>query len=547
MTMTFKLSQLHTALAVALLAGSSVFAANVPAGTELAAKQELVYNASANPATLDPQKMEGSVEGEYARQLFEGLVTSDEQGHILPGVAKSWDHSADFKTWTFHLRDNAKWSNGDPVTAHDFVYSWQRLVDPKTAAPYSTYLKYLTLQNAGDITEGKKALDTLGVKALDDHTLQLTLDASIPYADKLVEHYVLFPVHKATIEKFGDQWTKAENIVGNGAFKLDRLIVNEKSELSPNPNYWDAANTVLTKVTLLPIESSTTDVNRYRAGEIDVTGKEIPPEMFSKLKQDLPNELHVSPILCTYVYEINTKKAPFDDVRVRQALSLALDRNIITDKVIAQGQVPAYHFTPPYINGGEKLTNPEWAAWPQAKRNEEAIKLLAEAGFTKQKPLDFNILYNTSENHKKIAIAASSIWKQNLGGAVNAKMENQEWKTYLDSRHNGAYDVARAGWCSDYNEATSFLNYFLSDSSNNTAFYKNPEYDAAVKHAQLADTEEQRQQDYAKAETFFSNDVPSVPVYHYVQPRLIKPYVKGYASAHPGQNYYLKDVYLIKQ
>ncbi|WP_176552596.1 ABC transporter substrate-binding protein [Testudinibacter sp. TR-2022] len=546
MTMTFKLSQLHTALAVALLAGSSAFAANVPAGTELAAKQELVYNNGANVATLDPQKMEGEPEGQLARQLYEGLVTSDETGRILPGVAKSWDHSDDFKTWTFHLRDDAKWSNGEPVTAEDFVYAWQRLADPKTASPYATYLEYSALENAADVIAGKKAANELGVKALDAHTLQLTLNAPIPYIDKLVEHYVMYPVHKATVEKFGDDWTKDGNLVGNGAFKLDRQIVNEKIELSRNPHYWDNANTVLEKVIMLPIESANTAVNRYRAGEIDIGGKEIPPEIFAKLKQDLPNELVVAPILCTYVYEINTAKAPFNDVRVRQALSLALDRNIITDKVLNQGQSPAYHFTPPYINGAEKLTNPEWIEWPQAKRNEEAVKLLAEAGFTKQKPLDFNILYNTSENHKKIAIAASSIWKQNLGGAVNVKMENQEWKTYLDSRHNGAYDVARAGWCADYNEATTFLNYFLSNSSNNTAFYKSADYDAAVKQAQTSDSEEQRQEAYAKAEQLFIQDVPSVPVYQYVQPRLIKSYVKGFAAKHPASNYYFKDIYLIK-
>lgn len=547
--MTFKLSRLQLALSVGLTLGiaASALSADVPAGTKLAAKQELVYNVSANPATLDPTKMEGSVEGEYARQLFEGLVTSDAKGRILPGVATEWKHSADFKTWTFKLRDNAKWSNGDPVTAEDFVYAWQRLADPKTAAPYGTYLKYLTLKNAADVVAGKKAPTELGVEALDPYTLQLTLESSIPYVDKLVEHYVLFPIHRATVEKFGDQWTKAENIVSNGAFKLDRLIVNEKSELSPNPHYWNHASTVLSKVTLLSIESATTDVNRYRAGEIDISGKEIPPEIFQQLKKDSPDELKVNPILCTYVYEINTKKAPFNDIRVRQALSLAMNRHIITDKVINQGQVPAYHFTPPYINGGEKLTNPEWVSWGQKKRNKEAAKLLAEAGFTKANPLNFTLLYNTSENHKKLAIAASSIWKQNLGGAVNVKMENQEWKTYLDSRHQGNYDVARAGWCADYNEATTFVNYFLSDSTNNTAQYKSADYDAAVKNALLSENDSQRADNYAKAEKLFSHDVPAVPVYHYVQPRLIKPYVKGFAFTSPSTNYYLKDVYLIKQ
>lgn len=545
--MIFRPSKLSLALALGVSTLSlSTFAAQVPAGTELAEKQELVFNNSAEPTSLDPAKIQGDVEGNLSHQLFEGLVTSNEQGHILPGVAKSWEHSDDYKTWIFHLRDNAKWSNGEPVTAQDFVYSWQRLTDPKTASPYQTYLEFISLKNIHDVDEGKKPVSELGLKALDDHTLELTLDAPVPYVDKIVEHYVLLPVNKKVVEKYGDQWTKPENIVGNGAFKLDQHRVNEKIVLVRNPNYWDNEHTVLNKITLLPIPEASTDINRYRAGEIDISGKEIPPEVFQQLKKELPDELVVGPTLCTYLYEINNKKAPFDDVRVRKALALALDRDIIADKVMGQGQKPAYVFTPPYTSGAEKIKNPEWANWTQKQRNEEALKLLNEAGFNKTHPLNFNLLYNTSESHKKVAIAASSIWKKNLNGVVNIKLENQEWKTYIDTRHNGTFDVARAGWCADYNEPTTFLNYYLSNFPTNTAFYKNAEYDKLLADAKIAPTDDQRQNDYAKAEEILEKDMASINVYHYVQPRLVKTYVKGFAALNPTISYYLKDVYITK-
>ncbi|MBE2896147.1 oligopeptide ABC transporter substrate-binding protein OppA [Pasteurellaceae bacterium HPA106] len=545
--MTLHLSRLSLAMALGVSAlCANTFAAQVPAGTELAEKQEVIFNNSAEPASLDPAKIQGDVEGGLAHQLYEGLVNSDEKGNILPGVAKSWEHSDDYKTWTFHLRDNAKWSNGEPVTAHDFVYSWQRLTDPKTASPYQTYLEFLSMKNIKDVAEGKKPVSELGVKAVDDYTLQLDLDAPIPYVDKLVEHYVLLPVNKNTVEKYGDQWTKAGNIVGNGAFKLDEHRVNEKIVLTRNPHYWDNEHTVLNKVTFLPIVEGSTDVNRYRAGEVDITGKTLPPEMFPKLKKELPNELVVGPILCTYNYEINNKKAPFNDARVRKALALSLDRNIITDKVLAQGQTPAYVFTPPSTADSQSIKNPEWANWSQQQRNEEAKKLLSEAGFNKSHPLNFNLLYNTDENHKKAAIAASSIWKKNLDGIVNVKLENQEWKTYIDTRHSGNYDIARAGWCADYNEPTTFLNYYLSNFPANTAFYNNPEYDKLLADAKVAPTDEQRLADYAKAEELLNKDMPAINVYHYVQPRLVKSYVKGFAALNPTQSYYFKDVYIVK-
>lgn len=545
MDTSFKKTLLSAILGLSLSVGAAM-AAEVPAGTQLAEKQELTWNISSNPATLDPQKMEGDVEGYYARQLFETLVTSDAKGHIIPGAATSWEHSPDFKTWTFHLRPEAKWSNGDPVVAGDFVYAWQRLADPKTAASYASFLEFVKLKNADQVTAGKLPVTDLGIEAKDDHTLVLHLTESVPYVDKLVEHYVLAPVNKKVVEQFGDNWTKPGNLVGNGAFVLKSAVVNEKAVLERNPNYWDNARTVLDKVVLLPIESASTDVARYRAGDEDMTGKEIPIELYSKVKKELGDELYHTPLLCTYLYEINTAKAPFDNPKVRKALSLALEREILTDKVLQQGQKPAYIFTSPLINGAEKMTNPEWANWTQDQRNQEALKLLKEAGFDKSHPLNFKLLYNTSDNHKKLASAAQSIWKKNLQGVVNITLENQEWKTYIDTRHQGNFDVARAGWCPDYNEASSFLNYYLSNSANNTAFYKSPAYDALLTSAFNAQNDEERAEVYAKAEGLLDADAVMIPVYQYVQPRLIKPWVKGFAYAHPAQNYYLKDVYIIK-
>lgn len=463
-----------TALAMASV-GSS-FAAVVPAGVQLAEKQVLVRNNGSEPQSLDPHKIEGVPESNLSRDLLEGVVISSPNGDIVPGVAASWDNK-DFKVWTFHLRKDAKWSNGDPVTAQDFVYSWQRLADPKTASPYESYVQYAHIANIDDIITGKKPANTLGVKALDDHTLEVTLSEPVPYLVKLLAHPSMSPVNKSVVEKFGEKWTQPQNFVGNGAYKLKNWVVNERIVLERSPTYWDNANTVINQVTYLPISSEVTDVNRYRTGEIDMTYNNMPIELFQKLKKDIPDQVHVDPYLCTYYYEINNVKAPFTDARVREALKLGMDRDVIVNKVKNQGDLPAFGFTPPYTSGA-KMTQPEWANWTQEKRNQEAKKLLAEAGYTKDKPLTFSLLYNTSDLHKKLAIAAASIWKKNLG--VDVKLENQEWKTFLDSRHQGNFDVARAGWCADYNEPSSFLNIMLSGSSNNTSHYKSPAFDKLI-------------------------------------------------------------------
>ncbi|WP_105625073.1 oligopeptide ABC transporter substrate-binding protein OppA [Cronobacter malonaticus] len=525
----------------ALIAGNAM-AANVPAGVQLAEKQTLVRNNGSEVQSLDPHKIEGVPESNINRDLFEGLLVTDVEGHPSAGVAEKWENK-DFKVWTFHLRKDAKWSNGEPVTAQDFVYSWQRLADPKTASPYESYLQYGHITNIDDIIAGKKPATDLGVKAIDDHTLEVTLSEPVPYFYKLLVHSSMSPVPKAVVEKFGEKWTQPANIVSNGAYKLKSWVVNERIVLERNTNYWDNAKTVINEVTYLPISSEVTDVNRYRSGEIDMTYNNMPIELFQKLKKEIPKEVHVDPYLCTYYYEINNQKAPFNDPRVRTALKLGLDRDIIVHKVKNQGDLPAYGYTPPYTDGA-KFTEPAWFKMTQEQRNAEAKKLLAEAGYTADKPLTFDLLYNTSDLHKKLAIAAASIWKKNLG--VNVKLENQEWKTFLDTRHQGNFDVARAGWCADYNEPTSFLNTMLSNSSNNTSHYKSDAFDKVMQETLQVSDESQRSELYNKAEQQLDKDSVIVPVYYYVNARLVKPWVGGYTGKDPLDNVYVKNLYIIK-
>ncbi len=318
----------------------------------------------------------------------------------------------------------------------------------------------------------------------------------------------------------------------NGAFKPSLWNINEKIVLERNPHYYNNAATKLDTLTILPISSSTTDVQRYQAGEIDITDRELPPEQFDALKATLGNELKTAPTLCTYFYDFNHKKPPFNDERVRRALSLTLDRQTITDKVLGQGQLPAYQFTPTVIKGGVNYT-PEWQAWDDAKRTQTAKDLLAQAGYSDAKPLKFTLLYDTNEGHKKIALAASSLWKQKLG-FVEVELVNQEWKSYLDSRRNGNFEMARARWCGDYNEASTFLNLLKSDNTNNWSFYANADFDKIMSQTVLAGvTDSDRKALYEQAEAIADKDTAHINVFYYANVRLVKPYVIGYSNKDP--------------
>ncbi|HFD8278581.1 TPA: ABC transporter substrate-binding protein [Raoultella ornithinolytica] len=528
-------------LALGLLCTTAtVFAAQVPPGTVLAEKQELVRNNGSEPASLDPHKVESDVEFNIISDLFEGLVSVSPAGEIQPRLAEKWENKEN-TVWTFHLRPGITWSDGTAITAQDIVWSWQRLVSPLTASPYSSYPGNMHIVNAKEIAEGKKAPETLGVKAVDDATLEVTLTQPNAAFLAMLAHPSLVPIDKVLVNRFGEQWTKPEHIVTSGPYKLSAWVVNERIVAERNPRYWDNQHTVINKVTWLPIHSEAADVNRYKAGEIDIVYT-VPINQFAQLKKTMGDQLNVSPQLATYYYEFNTTRPPFNDPRVRLALNMALDKDIIAEKVLGQGQRPAWLISQPDI-GGVKLQNPEYASWPREKRIAEAKKLLSEAGYSDSHPLVFNLLYNTSESHQRVAIAASSMWKKNLG--VEAKLQNQEWKTMLDTMHTHNFDAVRYAWIADYDDAATFLNNFRTGDSENTSQYSNPAYDEALKNAAKASDGVTRGKYYQQAEDLLAKDVPAVPIYHYVRTHLVKPWVGGFTPDKLGY-YFTKDMYIKK-
>ncbi|PKQ80210.1 oligopeptide ABC transporter substrate-binding protein OppA [Aeromonas sobria] len=537
--MTHKKTIINTVLMAALFGGINVAqAADVPAGTKLADVQQLVKGNGSEPATLDPHKTEGTVESNILRDLFEGLVASGPKGEILPAVAESWE-TKDNKHFVFHLRKDAKWSNGDPVTAHDFEFAFKRAVDPKTASPYSWYLEIPTILNASEIITGKKPSDTLGVKAVDDHTFEVQLEKAIPYFVSMLSHTTTYPVPKKVIEKFGDKWTQPENMVSNGAYALKSWVVNERVEVERNKHYWNDGKTVINNVVYLPIQSTNADLSRYLAGEVDIT-YQMPIERFKQMKKEKPDELKVTGYVGTYYYTFNTKKKPYDDARVRTALTYAIDRNVIADKVMGQGQTPAYALVPDFVDGFKPVA-PEWSKLSQAELDAKAKALLADAGYGPGNPLKFELLYNTDDNHKKVAVAVASMWKK-LG--VQVSLVNQEWKTYLDTLKQGQFDVARRGWIADYNEASSMLDLMQTTHGNNDGKYSNPEFDKLMDSSRDQVDVAARNKLYVQAEDILAKDMPIAPIYQYVTARMVKPFVGGY-PANPLDNLYSKDMYII--
>ena len=515
-------------------------AAQVPPGTVLAEKQELVRNNGSEPSSLDPHKVESDVENNIISDLFEGLVSVSPAGDIQPRLAEKWENK-DNTVWTFHLRPGATWSDGTAITAQDIVWSWQRLVSPLTASPYASYPGNMHIVNGAEIARGQKAPETLGVRAVDDATFEVTLTQPNAAFLAMLAHPSLVPLDKVLISRYGDKWTKPEHMVTSGPYKLSQWVVNERIVAERNPRYWDNAHTVINKVTYLQISSEAADINRYKAGEIDIVYT-VPINQFAQLKKTLGEQLNVSPQLATYYYQFNTTRPPFNDPRVRRALNMALDKEIIAEKVLGQGQRPAWLVSQPDL-GGVKLHNPEYASWSRDKRIAEAKKLLSEAGYNETHPLVFNLLYNTSESHQRIAIAASSMWKKNLG--VEAKLQNQAWKTMLDTMHTHNFDAVRYAWIADYDDAATFLNTFRTGDSENTTQYSNPAYDEALRNAAKASDTAARGQFYQQAEDLLGQDVPAIPVYHYVRTHLVKPWVGGFTPDKLGY-YYTKDMYIKK-
>ncbi|WP_277184458.1 peptide ABC transporter substrate-binding protein [Caballeronia sp. BR00000012568055] len=513
-------------------------AANVPAGVTLAAKQELVRNNGSEVETLDPALVETVVAANVARDLFESLTMTNADGLVVPGVAQKWEQK-DATTWVFHLRKDARWSNGQNVTANDFVYGFQRFIDPKTASSYASVFGAFLL-NGPDIVAGKKPVNTLGVRAIDAYTVEVKTAGPVPFLPELMSNQNFAPIHRATVEKFGKEWTKPGNIVSNGAFSLKDWQVNSKLVLTKNANYWNKQYVQLTQVTYLPVEDENTDVKLFQSGENDMT-YQLPTGTYAKYRQQLPSDTRNSLILGTRYYNFNNRDPLLKDVRVRKALSMVIDRDLLAQRVTADGQTPMYGLMPKGVNGAD-VSNYEWSTWPMAKRVEEAKKLLDQAGVKPGTKLRFAT--NTSDYNKKMALFMASEWKTKLG--LSMDIEAMEFKVLLKKRHEGDYQIARNGWVADYNDATTFLTLVQCNSEQNDNFNCNPKADALIKEAGQTTDQAKRTQLQTEAAKIIMDDYPMLPLLQYGLPRLVKSYVGGYSLKNPMDHYGSKDLYIVK-
>jgi oligopeptide transport system substrate-binding protein len=522
----------------AALPALPVLAAVIPAGVQLHPTQTLVRNNGSEPESLDPAIAESVGANNLDRDLFEGLTATDATGKTVPGVAESWKRTGPV-TWVFKLRQNAKWSNGEPVTANDFVYGIRRFVDPKTASTYAATFGVF-FANGQDIALGKEPVADIGVKALDKFTVEITTAFPVSFLPSLMSNTQLAPVNQRAVEKFGKDWTKPGNLVGNGAFMLKEWQVNSKIVLEKNPNYWDAKNVPLTRVTYLPIEDGNADVKLYESGENEFV-YQLPPGTYEKYKAQFPKEIRNGPMLGLRYYSYQTQNPAFKDVRIRKALSMVIDRDILAQRITADGQAPAYSVMVKGIEGAD-VTTYDWAAWPMAKRVAEAKKLLEEAGV---KPgTKFTFSYNTSEYHKKMAIFAASEWKTKLG--LNVELEAMEFKVLLKKRHDGTFEMARNGWVADYNDATTFLALVRCDSDQNNNFNCNRKAEELITQGTQQMDEGKRRALLTQATKLIMEDYPIIPLLQYSLPRLIKSYVGGYSTENPMDHYRSKDFYIVK-
>lgn len=497
--------------------------AGVAQAQTLAREQVLHKGNGPEPETLDPHRGEGVSTSNILRDLFEGLTSEAPDGSVVPGAAERWEVSADGRDYTFHLRGSARWSNGDPLTAGDFVYGLRRSVDPATGSNYSSILA--PIENAEAVIAGILPPERLGVDAPDARTLHIRLRAPTGYFLGLLTHAAAYPVHRGSIEQFGRYAFRPEHLVSNGAYKAVEWVVQSHVLLARNRFYWDDAHTTIERVYHHCTEDLSSEFKRYRAGELDWT-EEIPVTQAPWIRTHIPQEFRVSPYLGVYYYGLNLTQPPFkDNPKLRRALTLAIDRDVIVKKVLGTGELPATSFVPALP--GYTPQTPDWAAWPRERRLAEARRLYAEAGYSTAHPLAVEIRYNTHEDHKKIATVIAAMWKQWLG--VRTTLVNQEFKVFLrDRTQKQVTQVFRASWIGDYNDPYTFAELLSSKNGRNDMVYASDEYDALLAQAAAEPDSAKRIALLEAAERRMLDDQPLIPIYFYVTKRLVKPWVVGW-------------------
>lgn len=471
-------------------------------------RADLVFINGAEPETLDPALITGQPEGRIANALFEGLTTFDADGKPEPGVAERWEITPDGKVYTFHLRANARWSNGDPVTAHDFRASWERTLSPATGSAYASQLYFI--ENAQAFNEGKLTeFSRVGVEAPDARTLRVTLVNPTAFFLDLCAFITLAPVHLPTVERYGDDWTKPAHLVGNGAYRLAAWRINDRIRLEKNPHYWNADKVALRSVDALPISDANTAFNFYATGQADLTlDKGIVPTQFLDELKKRP-DCHTAPFLGTYFLRFNCTRPPFDDARVRRAVALVIDKELLVEKITRLGEPPAASMVPPGAGG---YTPP-----PGLERDPEAARrLLAEAGFPGGEGFPrISYLYSEGGLNRAIAVEIQAMLATELG--IHIDLAPQEWKVYLQSMNNLSYDLCRSSWVADYNDPNTFLSLFTTHDGNNRTGWSSPEYDALIEAAAREPDAARRLELFGKAERLLvSEAAPVLPLYFYI-------------------------------
>ncbi|WP_222986816.1 peptide ABC transporter substrate-binding protein [Psittacicella melopsittaci] len=480
----------------------------IPAGTKLAKVQFLTRNAKENPATIDPGKLSDSNSINVARSLFDTLVRQAPDGRYVGVAAQSWVQSADGLTWTFNLRKNAKWSDGKPVTAHDFVYAWQRLVDPQNGSVYIDYLANANVKNAAQISAGQLAPSALGVEAKDDYTFVVHLSQVTPWFTQLVTLGVLAPVREDKIKQYGDQWTHPQNFVGNGPYVLTENIINGHITFVKNPDYWDAKNVLIEKSQYIFMTDINMIYNKYLANE--VLTADIPPSIYNKVLEERPDEVkeYIDPL--TWALYFNVNEVP--DVRVRQAIKLLIDNRYLTNVILKAGQ-PTSIFTPTFLADGQLATEEAYFSRPYEENVEQAIALLKEAGYTASKPFSFKIVAPREQLMNVTLVAIQGWLQQKSQGLVKMEATITERKVYEDIVQNKNYQV-RLGWTrGDYDQASAFYNTLLCNNGQNSTAWCSAEYDSLVNQANNTVDPEKRAQLYSQANKVIQEQTPVAPIY----------------------------------
>jgi oligopeptide transport system substrate-binding protein len=483
----------------------------------------LVRGGGPDPDSLDPQKARGFEAQSILRDLCEGLTTLDKRAAVAPGVAATWGVSPDGRTYVFKLRPEARWSNGEPLVAADFVAAFERLVDPATASGYAEYIDVIV--NAADITAGRKPPQSLGVTAPDDSTVVVTLAGPAPYLPTLLSHPSTCPVHRPTLAQHPEGFARPGVMMSNGAFVLKEWVQGSYILATRNRHYWNDAATRLDAVKYLLIPDENAELARYRSGELAITFV-VPRGQFDWIRSNLGGELHVWPQLTTYYYGFNLKRSPFrDNLKLRRALSLVVDREKLAQLVLRVGELPAWGWVPPGVDHYRSQSF-DYHDRPLAERVREAQRLYAEAGFSREHPVRFELRYNSGEVHTKVAVAVASMWKEALGAEV--RLTQVEFKSLLQDIDRGDVEMFRSSWVGDYNDAYTFAQYLKSDFGVNLPHYSSPEYDALVRRAAAETDPGVREELLEEAERMALRDHPLIPLYFYVNKHLVKPQVLGW-------------------